>query len=154
MNNYLKKCCPTKILIALDAGVENYQMLTDIAVKGARVIVLERDRDGVEQITETIDQLGEIDSLHIISQGCPGCLYLGNTQLNLDTLNLYAPYLFSWFFPSVSYRSTPFLLLYGCNVAVGDAGTKFIERLHQLTAANIVSLATDTGISSLSRLCA
>jgi hypothetical protein len=36
-------------------------------------------------------------------------------------------------------------LLYGCNVAAGDSGAEFIEKLHQLTGANIAASARLTG---------
>ncbi len=41
------------------------------------------------------------------------------------------------------------LYIYGCNVAAGDAGTEFIEKLHQITGANIAASNTVTGNSDL-----
>jgi len=41
------------------------------------------------------------------------------------------------------------LYIYGCNVAAGDAGTEFIEKLHQITGANIAASNTLTGNSDL-----
>jgi CSLREA domain-containing protein len=41
------------------------------------------------------------------------------------------------------------LLLYGCNVAAGDAGAEFISRLQQLTGANIAASSSLTGNSTL-----
>jgi hypothetical protein len=41
------------------------------------------------------------------------------------------------------------LLIYGCNVAAGDAGTELMEKLHQLTGANIAASQTKTGNASL-----
>ena len=37
------------------------------------------------------------------------------------------------------------LLLYGCNVAAGDGGAEFLEKLHRLTGANIAATARPTG---------
>jgi hypothetical protein len=37
------------------------------------------------------------------------------------------------------------LLLYGCQVAMGDAGAEFIEKLHRLTGANIAASSTLVG---------
>ncbi|RCJ15932.1 hypothetical protein A6S26_06460 [Nostoc sp. ATCC 43529] len=41
------------------------------------------------------------------------------------------------------------LLLYGCNVAAGDAGEEFLNKLHSLTGANIAASATKTGKDTL-----
>ncbi|HBY80779.1 MAG TPA: hypothetical protein DEG47_28065, partial [Cyanobacteria bacterium UBA11148] len=39
----------------------------------------------------------------------------------------------------------PSLLIYGCNVAAGDAGAEFIQKLHQLTGVQIAASAKRTG---------
>ncbi len=41
------------------------------------------------------------------------------------------------------------LLIYGCNVADGDAGEEFIAKLHQLTGANIAASRQRTGNAAL-----
>ncbi len=64
-------------------------------------------------------------------------MYLGNTQLSLDTFNRYATQLQQW--------DVANLLLYGCNVAAGDAGAEFIAKLHTLTGAEIAASKTLTG---------
>ena len=110
-------------IVIIDAGVEDYQTLVDGVVEGSAVAVLDRDRDGIRQITEILSRHPQLTSLHVVSHSSPGCLYLGNTRLSLDTLQIYAKELQSWF--SVV---EPQLLLYGCNVAVGDAGAEFVEK--------------------------
>lgn len=64
-------------------------------------------------------------------------MYLGNSQLSLDNLIHYAPQLQKW--------DVANLLLYGCNVAAGDAGKEFITKLHALTGAEIAASKTLTG---------
>ena len=68
-------------------------------------------------------------------------MYLGNSQLNLDNISKYADLLQRWQSKSI--------LLYGCNVAAGDAGEKFIRKLHQITKATISASATKTGNAAL-----
>jgi hypothetical protein len=78
-------------------------------------------------------------------------LYLGNTQLSLDTLNNYHQELKTWFDPPCpTYQggqggSRGDLLLYGCNVAAGDAGEEFITKLHKITGAEIAASTTRIG---------
>ena len=118
-------------LIFIDAGVEDYESLVNGVVCNSTVIVLDSNQDGVTQITKGINNHSNIAQIHIVSHGSPGCLYLGNSQLSLDTLSRYAQQLKNWAIPS--------LVLYGCNVASGDAGAEFLERLHKITGAGLAA---------------
>ncbi|MBN4005233.1 DUF4347 domain-containing protein [Nostoc sp. LPT] len=128
-------------ILFLDSSVNNYEILLKNVVSEIEVIVLDSSQDGVEQITQTLLQRHRVESVHIVSHGSPGCLYLGNTQLSLSSLERYTQELQTWFSPS--------LILYGCNVAVGDAGEEFLHKLHQLTGANIAASTTPTGSAAL-----
>ncbi len=133
----------SKVLVAIDANVEDYEMLASGVMDGVHVVILERDRDGIEQLTQAIHQYNDLDQLHIIAHGASGCLYLGNSRLSLLTLDKYTLHLTSWFF---SRHSSPqSIYLYGCNVAAGNAGAKFLQQLHHLTDANIAASTTPVG---------
>ncbi|MDX2216285.1 MAG: DUF4347 domain-containing protein [Oculatellaceae cyanobacterium bins.114] len=131
----------SSILVIIDASVADTATLLAGVVPGAIAVLLDSQRDGVEQITEALQQHPEIDSLHIVSHGAPGTLFLGNTQLSLQTLELYSWDLQAW--------SASSILLYGCNVAAGDAGAEFIEQLHALTGAAIAASKNLTGNKAL-----
>ncbi|NEO54934.1 MAG: DUF4347 domain-containing protein [Okeania sp. SIO3B5] len=126
-----------QILVFVDAGVENYQQLFDGVVAEARPFILHTATDGIQQIDQILQQYPGQKTVHIISHGAPGCLYLGNTQLSLDTLQLYAPQVQQW--------DIDHLLLYGCHVAAGDAGEEFVSKLQSLTGANIAASKSLTG---------
>ncbi|MEG4990191.1 DUF4347 domain-containing protein, partial [Microcoleus sp. BR0-C5] len=121
----------------MSTTVENYQMLVAGVMPGIQTVVLDPQRDGVEQITELLSNSSGVEAIHIISHGTPGSLDLGGTQLSLDTLDRYASQLQQWDVPS--------LLLYGCNVAVGDAGEEFVEKLHQLTGSGVAASRREIG---------
>lgn len=123
-------------IIFIDAQVQDYQSLISGVIPEAIVVVLDATQDGIQQITQCLVR-HPFSEIHIISHGAPGCLFLGNRQLNLDTLNQYADQLSSW--------SADSILLYGCNVAAGDAGAEFIEKLHQRTGAEIAASTTKIG---------
>ncbi|MEG4055811.1 DUF4347 domain-containing protein [Microcoleus sp. Pol7_B2] len=135
--NTSKTINPTTTIVFIDAGVENSQQLIEGVIPSAEIFVLDKTADGIEQISEVLQQRQNIDAVHIISHGSPGCLYLGNSQLSLDNLIHYAPQLQQW--------NVTNLLLYGCNVAAGDAGEEFIAKLHTLTGAEIAASKTLTG---------
>ncbi len=127
----------TSTLVFIDAGVDNYHSLVDGVISTAEVFVLDKTADGIEQISQVLQQRQNIDAVHIISHGSPGTLYVGNTQLSLDTFKHYKNQLQKW-----DIRN---LVLYGCNVAAGDAGEEFIAKLHALTGGEIAASKTLTG---------
>ncbi len=123
-------------IIFIDAQVEDSQSLIAGVTPGSIVVVLDATQDGIEQITQCLTR-HQIREVHIVSHGAPGCLFLGNRQLSLDTLNQYTAQLRRW--------SADSILLYGCNVAAGDAGAEFVEKLHQITRAEIAASTTKIG---------
>ena len=131
-----------KIAIFIDSNVDDYQQLIQNIITPAQVFILDSSQDGVEQISQILQENPHFTKAHIVSHGAPGCLYLGNTNLSLDTLDDYTSQLQSW-------QAIDTLLLYGCNVAAGDAGAEFIERLHHITKAKIAASAKRTGSSAL-----
>ena len=133
-------------IVFIDATVGDRQTLVNNVAPGTAVVLLDANRNGVEQITETLALVDSIGSLHIVSHGAPGYLFLGNTQLSLETLSLYAPQIEQW---NSAFSANPSILLYGCNVAAGDAGAEFVESLHALTHANIGASQTLTGNAAL-----
>jgi hypothetical protein len=132
-------------IVFIDSAVDDYQTLVKGVILGAEIIVLDPTLDGVAQITEALIGRTDVAAIHIVSHGSPGCLYLGNTQLSLDTLECYASQLQTW----ATHLTSSSLFLYGCNVAAGDAGEEFLEQLHQLTGANIAASAERIGNGAL-----
>lgn len=135
------------ILVFIDAGVESPQFLAQGVVPGAKAFILDRNKDGIKQITEILKDYATVDSIHLVSHGSPGSLQLGNTHLSLDTLDSYQSQLKTWFSSRLPVSSSPNLLVYGCNVAAGDAGEEFVNRLHQITGADIAASKTKVGNS-------
>ncbi|MEC4883377.1 MAG: DUF4347 domain-containing protein [Scytonema sp. PMC 1070.18] len=130
-------------ILFITTSVHNYETLLKGVVGNIKVVVLDPIRDGVAQITDVLSQYSEVESVHIVSHGSPGTLYLGNSELSLKTLEFYADQLKNWF------SSSPHLLLYGCQVAAGDAGAEFLTKLHQLTGASISASSNPTGSIAL-----
>ncbi len=131
----------TTNILFIDSSVDNYDFLLEGVVVDIEKVVLDSKRDGIEQITEVLAKRSGVETVHIVSHGSPGCLYLGNSELSLGNLEYYKQQLDNW-------CSNNFLL-YGCNVAAGDAGEEFIEKLHRLTGANIAASKTKTGNAEL-----
>ena len=75
----------SKTLVIIDSNVDNPQQLAAGVVLGAAVKILDAESDRTTQITEIIRKYPHLETLHLVTHGSPGCLHLGNSQLNLDT---------------------------------------------------------------------
>ncbi len=118
-----------RTLVFIDDAVEDFQSLVKALLPSSQIILIRPNHNEIEQITQTLNKYIRLKTLHIISNGSPGCLYLGESNLSFFNIKHYASLLNTW--------SVSNLLLYGCNLATGNTGKEFIRRLHLLTGANI-----------------
>ncbi|BDI15194.1 hypothetical protein ANSO36C_09960 [Nostoc cf. commune SO-36] len=144
----------THSLVFIDMAIEDYSGLANGVLPNTQVFVLDSTQNGVEQITEMLASCNPLNltNIHIVCHGIPGSLQLGNTNLGLDNLDKYSQQLQQWQnIRSASAKSDkPWnLLIYGCNVALGDAGAEFVQKLHQLTGANIAASRQRIGNAAL-----
>ncbi|HIK09980.1 MAG TPA: DUF4347 domain-containing protein [Oscillatoriaceae cyanobacterium M33_DOE_052] len=158
-------------LVVIDPQVADYQHLAAGIQPGVELLILDPNRDGIKQITEylTGERMGSVGSvgsvgsnlpplpplptlpplphpphppsLHLISHGSPGTLYLGNSTLELNNLEQYRPQLEKW--------GITHLYIYGCQVAAGDAGAEFLQKLYQITQTQIYANPHPTGNAAL-----
>jgi hypothetical protein len=133
-------------IVFIDRSVDDYQSLIAGVAPGAEVILLDSTRDGVVQISEILGQRHNVSAVHIVAHGGAGSLQLGSAQLTLDTLGDYASALQGW---SEALTATADILVYGCSVASGEAGSAFVEQLSHLTGADIAASTDLTGSKAL-----
>src|SRR4028118_631948 len=131
----------------IDTQVENYQSLIAGVTPGTEVVVLDGNRDAIDQITQILGDRSNIDSIHIISHGAPGSLQLGDVHLSLDDIECDRNSLQQWFSPRTysTRKNRPNILLYGCCVAAGGTGKAFVKRLSELTGASVAASENLTG---------
>ena len=86
----------TATVVFLDAGVTDYQSLQAGVIPGVATVILSPNKDGIEQISAFLPQNPQISTIHLVSHGAPGCLYLGNCQLNLTNIYDYRQQLQNW----------------------------------------------------------
>src|SRR4028118_252599 len=98
----------------IDTQVENYQSLIAGVTPGTEVVVLDANRDAIDQITDILRDRTNLDSIHIISHGAPGSLQLGDVRFSLDNLEAYSEQLQQW---RSALNLGADILIYGCNVA-------------------------------------
>lgn len=132
-------------LVAIDAGVSDLNGLLSGVLADAEVVVLDRNRDGLSQLSQALTARPHIRQLHLISHGRPGCLFLGNLQLDRHTLHQRADEVRDW----LKSDRLGAIALYGCHLAAGDLGCQFLDLLHRLTGVDLAASTTAVGHGNL-----
>jgi hypothetical protein len=138
-------------LVFVDTAIEDYQVLIDDILtqkdgtKQIEIILLNKETDGVNQISRVIDTYDNVSAIHLLSHGNEAELNLGTSKLTLESINqLYADA-----FQNIGNHLTADadILIYGCNFGQGSNGLLAMERLGQLTGADIAASDDITGNS-------
>ncbi|NJL88673.1 MAG: DUF4347 domain-containing protein [Coleofasciculaceae cyanobacterium SM2_1_6] len=131
-------------LVFIDTAVDNFSSLLAGLKPNTEAVILDPNQDGISQISNFLAQRSTpVDSIQILSHGSAGSVQLGSTSLSLDNLEQYKTSLQTWFSPLVG--KTPDLLIYGCDVAAGAVGEAFINKLSQITGADVAASVDLTG---------
>lgn len=135
-------------LVFVDTSVRDYeQLLEDLWAHDENsrqidVVLLAGNRDGIDQISETLARCDRLDAVHVVSHGTSGAVKLGDTWLRADSLDGYAGQIAGW---QDALKSDADLLLYGCNLAESNDGRLLLESLGSLTGADVAASTDETG---------
>ncbi|TAF50716.1 MAG: DUF4347 domain-containing protein, partial [Oscillatoriales cyanobacterium] len=130
---------PTTTLLFIDSRL---QIDHRNALPGTEIIAIDPDVNGIDLISATLAQYSSLQSIQLLGHGDEGRLSLGNVELNSQTLVEYAEPIQAW---KASLTDDADILLFNCNVAAGELGQTFIQRLHELTDADIAASTDLTG---------
>ncbi|HTM55323.1 MAG TPA: DUF4347 domain-containing protein, partial [Pirellulales bacterium] len=136
----------------VDTAVLNYQQLVEQIASSrseARqidVVLLDRSRDGVEQISQALATRSDLDAVHLISHGTEGAIQLGSIWLSNDNLPAYSATIADW---GKAMKADADLLVYGCDVAQLDDGKALVDKLARLTGDDVAASEDLTGSADL-----
>ncbi|MEO5341309.1 MAG: DUF4347 domain-containing protein [Magnetococcus sp. MYC-9] len=133
-------------IVFVDPTVPDLPTLLGGIRQDATVVLLDAGQDGVAQVGAVLANQRDLSAIHILSHGGPGSLELGTAHLSSDTLAHYANNLQAW---AGSMTAEADILLYGCDVAVGRQGERFIQYLSQQTGADVAASTNKTGDAAL-----
>ncbi len=139
-------------VVIVDAGVDDYQqLLADLLLSGegsgqVEVHVLDRRRDGIEQVSEVLGGYRDLDAVHFVSHGTGGAVQLGDASLNMGALQTNREAIRDW---SAALGTDADLLFYGCDLAGSAEGKDFVAALGELTGADVAASDDRTGSSRL-----
>ena len=83
-----------------DSRVEHYEKLVAGLHTHITPYILSPDEDGIRQLTNIFRQRPQPVTVHLVSHGSPGTLYVGSTELSLATLQRHTEVLETWFQPN------------------------------------------------------
>ena len=120
----------------IDDRVQDKEALFSAIDASAKWFVLDSSLDGISQMQRILSSYRNLDSIQIISHGSTGAINIGSTVLNSTNLPYYQTQLQTI---GSSLKETGDLLLYGCDVAKGDEGQKFMTDLAKVTGAHVTT---------------
>ena len=126
----------------VDTSIEDHQTLVEGLESGVEVFLIDGGQNGLEQVRDALQGLSGIDAIHVYSHGDVGQLQLGSLTLDESNLTENAALLEAI---GQSLTSDGDLMLYGCSVGADNAGQSFIDRVAQLTSADVAASSDLTG---------
>ena len=132
----------SETLLIIDARVADHQSLLADLPGNVTVRVIGVEESGIAVISEALAEGGDFDAVHIVSHGSAGALSLGSDAIRNDTLAGQSEALQGW---AQHLAADADILLYGCDIAQGEAGQALVTELARLTGADIAASANATG---------
>ena len=133
--------------VFVDARVSDSASLLAQVDPAARLVYLDPDLDGVEQIAEVLAEARDSSAIHLLSHGTAGSLQLGTATLDLDSITgRYAEALGQI---GAALGRGADLLIYGCDFAAGEVGVRTSLALTDATGADVAASVDDTGSATL-----
>lgn len=136
----------SKEILFVDAGVKDPEILLSGVREDVEVVVLNKDRDGISQIADTLQDQSGYAAIHLLSHAEGGQLHLGNAAITEAGLADYAMEL-SMIREALSPGGD--VLLYGCDLAAGTVGQEFILSFAERVAADVAASNDATGVELL-----
>ncbi len=106
------------------------------------LVVLDPNRDGIDQVTEAFAARRGLAAVHLLSHGADGAVQLGATTLDAGALAARAATIAQW---APAFAAGGDLLLWGCDVAATAEGEEFVRGLARLTGADVAGSSDLTG---------
>ena len=133
-------------IIIIDSTVKDYEYLLDNLPKDSSILILDAQKDGIQQITDYLDSRSSIDSIHLISHGQNSQIKLGNTLLTDENIDKYAQEFSKW---QSAFSKDADFFIYGCNIAQDEQGKQFLEKLALFTSLDVSASDDLTGSEEL-----
>ncbi len=143
----IEQATHTNEIAFVDGSIENLNELLEGIDPSVEVVMLDPNRDGVEQIAAALQDRQDLDAIHILSHGDQGKLYLGNDVL--DAASMQGEHLDELTVIRNALSADGDILVYGCDFTGGGAGLEAAMLLGSITGADIAASTDGTGAENL-----
>ena len=133
-------------LIIIDAAVPDKHLFYQKLKPGVEIREIQSDSNGLDQLTNILSQYQNLDALHLVSHADDGVLYLGNSQVTEQQLTQQVDALSAL---DNALKDGADVLLYGCNLAKGDAGKSLLQLISSETHTDVAASNNLTGTAQL-----
>ena len=138
-------------LVFINDNVSDHELLIDGLHDNddnriIEVMVLDADRNGLEQVSDILANRSDLSALHFITHGADGQINLGNSWLDNNTLQQNSNAVAGW---GNALTETGDILFYGCNVAANSDGQDLLDEIAELTSADVTASDDPTGHEDL-----
>ena len=137
---------PRQEVVFVDGQVPNVGELLAGLPSNAEVVILDPNKDGLQQIAAYLQGREGLDAIHLLSHGADGTVQLGNVWLASNNLAEHRAALESI---GAALKADGDLVLYGCRVGDSSKGQAFINDLASITGADVAASSDDTGAAAL-----
>lgn len=134
-------------LVFISAGIYDETYLARNLSSAYEVHRIDPGSDALSQISGILSGRDGIDALHLIGHGEAGRLFLGDTLIEPATMSGGHADALRQIGLALSESSD--ILIYGCDFAAGEAGRFAIERIAELTGADVAASTDATGAAFL-----
>lgn len=146
MASSLKPTLPGTQVAFVVNNLPDLDTLLDGLPQGIEVNLLDHSQDGLTQMAATLQGRSGIDSLHLLSHGEVGRLMMGSVEISRLDLPYYHNELHTI---SRAINHDGVWMIYGCEVAAGDEGHRFVEDLRLMTGLQIAAASHKVGAQAL-----
>ncbi|WP_448208305.1 DUF4347 domain-containing protein, partial [Azospirillum sp. sgz302134] len=131
-----------KEVVFVESNVPDLQTLVNDTRAGVEVVLLDASKDGLAQIAQWAETHSGYDSIHVVSHGAEGEVFLGTLTLDQTTAAARSADLAT---VGRALTADGDLLLYGCYVGNGGRGTALLDTVAALTGADVAGSVDATG---------
>ncbi|MBL8829352.1 MAG: DUF4347 domain-containing protein, partial [Planctomycetaceae bacterium] len=127
-------------LVFIDARIDEIDQLVNA--------FLEREdatQDGFAQVDAALAGDVKYDAIHFVTHGADGMVRLGGSWLDAQTIEQRLDQLQGW---SDSLSDDADLIFYGCDFAADEVGQDVVERLSEITGADVAASDDATGTAT------
>ncbi|MGD0142325.1 MAG: DUF4347 domain-containing protein, partial [Rhizomicrobium sp.] len=135
-------------IVFVDPGIHDLSALLAGIKPGMDVVMLDPNRDALDQIAETLNGQRNVASVNIIAEGSSGQIDFSSGALSLGNITN-GSHVSDFAALGKVLGTQGGLMIWSCDTGQGAAGQAFINALAQQTGDNVAASAGLTGVASL-----